>query len=314
MKHFDFAVVYLVCLLSLTVQTYHAKHLQRSNGQLEAAQDTNENELEDKIIHKRWVDVDDDENLVSPDAIKHSESNKDNTDFTKIVESFNNGLTEKLGALSDTAKLNTDQLSEQDDKYIKAAELASNANAGHILASRPSDLEKYEHEIDPDVHRQIQAALAQDGNSPEALNEVKTALSHGMPPQEVLESANHAIHTNPPQLPIAMPAQQYFNHPRPIHKFVGHVIHKVTPSEHRYIPMKHIFLKHMPQILQRLRIRPHRVIHRPRIIIVKEPHVQHHHEYCKFYECFHLPFGLPNASTLSLKCYVFACYVTGIET
>ena len=286
--------VFSICLSLFLIVTSRGAKLQRSNElpnpTLNIIED-NGKKSRDLYFTKRWVDVDDEESPVAPSTTKHSEGGKDNTDFTKIVESFNNGLTEKLGALSDADRLTTEQLGEEDDKYIKAGEQTANKYLGpHIIAGKASDLDRYSSQIDPDVHRQIQAALAQDGNSPEAMREVSTALAHGMPPPEVVESANHALHTPIHEENIEMQPQRVLSHPKAIHKYIGQIIHKVRPAEHRYVPEKHIFLKHMPQILQRLRLRPQlRIAHRPRIIIVKEPHVQHHHQYCKQFS-IDLPF------------------------
>jgi len=284
MKYSSLLFSCFICLFLRFVAASGGRDLQRSSELHDAASTKSDNihkNRKDLLLTKRWVDVDDDDSSVAPSTTKHSEESKDNTDFTKIVESFNNGLTEKLGSLSDSARTASDQLGEQDDKYIKAAEESAHRLAApNFIVGKPSDLDRYSSQIDPDVHRQIQAALAQDGNSPEAIKEVNAALAHGLPPPEVVESANHAVHFPVHQERIAMQPQQVIAHPKPIHKFLGPIIHRIRPAEHRYIPMKHIFLKHMPQILQRLRLRPHfRVVHRPRIIIVKEPHVQHHHEY-----------------------------------
>ena len=278
MKYIDTYTVCVICLLLFSGQAVVKGQFERSTDQ---PWNNLENSDKTKEQYKRWVDVDDEESLVPPDTAKYSQSNKDPTDFTKIVENFNNGLTAKLNSLS-TDAISSEQLGEQDDRYIKAAAEQANGHfdGEHIIPSKVSDLDKYAHEIDPDVNNQIKAALAQDGSSPEALNEVNIALSHGLPSPEVLESTNHAIHTENHEGNVQLEPQQIVTHPKPIHKYVGQIIHKVKPSEHRYLPMKHIFLKHVPQILQRLRVRPVRV-HRPRIIIVKEPHVQHHHEYCK---------------------------------
>lgn len=288
MKYTSSLLTLFICLFSQFIVALGGGKLQRSselsNFPSNDFQNNNKNGG-NLLLRKRWVDVDDDDTSVAPSTTKHSERSKDSTDFTNIVESFNNGLTEKLGSLSDSDRLMADQLGEQNDRYIKAAEESVHKlGAPHVILGKASDLDRFSNQIDPDVHRQIQAAMAQDGNSPEALREVSTALAHGMPPPEIIESTNHAMHTPVHQESIMMQPQQMVSHPKTIHRYIGQIIHKIRPAEHRYIPMKHIFLKHMPQILQRLRLRPHyRVVHRPRIIIVKEPHVQHHHEYC---ECF----------------------------
>ena len=287
MKYTSSLFTLFICLFSQFVVAFSDGKLQRSSELPNFPSSDFQNDNRNRgnlLLRKRWVDVDDDDTSAAPSITKHSEGGKDNTDFTKIVESFNNGLTERLGSLSDSDRLMADQLGEQDDKYIKAAAEESVHKLGgpHVIVGKASDLDRYSSQIDPDVHKQIQAALAQDGNSPEALREVSSALIHGMPPPEIIESTNHALHTPVHQESIMMQPQQFVSHPKAIHRYIGRIIHRIRPAEHRYIPMKHIFLKHMPQILQRLRLRPHfRAIHRPRIIIVKEPHVQHHHEYCE---------------------------------
>ena len=288
MKHPSSFLACFICLLSQVIVAFGGGELQRSTELPDLASNSFKNgniNREELILQKRWVDVDDDDNSVAPSTTKHSEGGKDSTDFTKIVESFNNGLTEKLGTLSDSDRLAAEQLGEQDDKYIKSAERSTQKLAEpHVVVGKASDLDRFSSQIDPDVHRQIQAALAQDGNSPEAMREMTAALVHGMPSPEVLESTNHAVHTPLHEETIAMQPQNIVSHPSPIHRYIGPIIHKIRPAEHRYIPMKHIFLKHVPQLLRKLRIRPHfRVVHRPRIIIVKEPHVQHHHEYCEWF-------------------------------
>lgn len=287
MKYSRKTITSLICLFLSLVDASQGAKLQRFNDPLNSSQDIIEdspNYRKDLSVNKRWVDVDDEEDSIAPTSIKHSDGGKDSADFTKIVESFNNGLTNKLGALSDVDRITADQLGEQDDKYIKAAEDASKRLPGsHFIAGKASDLERFSSDIDPEVHRRIQAALAQDGNSPEELQEVNTALAHGLPPPEIVESTNHALHSPLHQESIAMQPQEVITHSKPIHKYIGQIIHKYRPSEHRYIPMKHIFLKHVPQILKKLRMRPpYRVVHRPRIIIVKEPH-QHFHQYCKYH-------------------------------
>ena len=294
MKYSSILFTCFICLLSIYIHASQGRELQRFNDPL-APPSTNRRNTAEKgeklTVERRWVDVDDDDNSVAPNTIKHSEGSKDSSDFTKIVESFNNGLTEKLGALSDPDRVTTEQLGDQDDTYIKAAEDSSNKLAGgHFITGKASDLDRFSSQIDPYVHRQIQAALAQDGNSPEALSEVNTALAHGMPQPEIVESTNHAVHSPVHEEGIEMQPQQVVAHPKPIHKYIGQIVHRIRPAEHRYIPMKHIFVKHMPQILQKLRVRPsYKVVHRPRIIIVKEPNV-HHHQYCKLHRYLFLQF------------------------
>ena len=62
-------------------------------------------------IFKRWVDVDDEDSndgassSSSVAAKKKDSKDPDTTDFTKIIESFNRGLTTKLGNLNDIASL-----------------------------------------------------------------------------------------------------------------------------------------------------------------------------------------------------------------
>ena len=336
-------------------------------------------------IDKRWVDVDDEKNA-APDTVKHTSESKDNTDFTKIIENFNDGITKKLGSLGGTDGETAEQMSEQDDKYIKAAQQSSHSSPIEI-STKPGELQHYSHDIDSDVNRQIQEAIARDGNTESAMHEMDAALAHGIPPTEVIEnvnhgtpsaerfySSNHGLHSAQPlytpnhrqrlsepvfvsnhhqrlsepvfvpnhgihstetmnqgllfpesvdashhdllasegmqtsdrgiftneaiDVPhhathfdtgpenLAMQGQQIYRRPRPIHKFVGAPIHRFTPGEHRFVPMKHIFLKHAPEKMHKLRFKPVRYLPRPRIIIVKEPHIQHHHRYCELLFCF----------------------------